>query len=46
MAHWFHRNPMKATSVVKFVTPIAKGTEAKEICVYVMFKIIKGLVAL
>ncbi len=37
MAHWFHRNPLKATVPLKFegLLKVAKGNKAKEIITYV-----------
>ena len=43
MAHWFHRNPLKATSPLKFegLLKCAKGEKCKEIITYVRFTTIK-----
>ena len=37
MAHWFHRNPLKATTPLKFegLLKCAKGDKCKEIITYV-----------
>ena len=38
MAHWFHRNPLKATVLVKFeaLQKSSKGDKCKEIITYVI----------
>lgn len=40
MAHWFHRNPLKATSIVSFdVRGAAKSSRTQKLCGQVFMRI-------